>query len=119
LARRNGKLDARHKIKVIDYSDSQGFAFGFSCGLCGFEWRAERVPFVIAGLGDKLDDRDVELLWKEEHERQYEMMKRNAAIEFNKCPECGSWVCDECFFVDYGDLTDFCKLCIEEIKHVG
>ena len=117
--RRIGKLDIQSKIKVIDYSDKDGFQFGFTCGICGFEWRSERIPFVLKGFGNNLDEKDIELLWKEERLRQFEMIKTDASIEFNKCPACGTWVCDECFFVDYGDKTDFCKECIEEIKNVS
>jgi len=110
-------LETQTKIKVIDYSDKKGFEFGFICDLCGCEWRSERIPFKLNGFSKNLDEKDIELLWRDERNRKLEMIISEAVIEFNKCPECGAWVCDNCFFVDEGELTDFCKECIEEIKH--
>ena len=114
---RTGKLSEQAKIKVTDYSDENGFEFGFKCEHCGFEWRSERIPFKVNDISENLDTKDIELLWKDEKKRKFEMVVSDAVIEFNKCPECGAWVCDNCFFVDEGDLTDFCLDCIAEIKH--
>jgi hypothetical protein len=84
------------------------------CELCGFEWRSESISFDTGGLAWNLDEKDVKLLWEAEHREYYDRMKTEAAIEFNKCPLCGTWVCDDCFFVDSGDVTDICVECIEE-----
>jgi hypothetical protein len=65
-----------------------------------------------------LSEEDIKMLWREERVRLYELIKTEAAIEFNKCPECGTWVCDDCFFVDCSVMTDYCLECIEEIKRV-
>jgi predicted Zn-ribbon and HTH transcriptional regulator len=112
---RTGKLD--RQVRVVDYSDENGFEFGFTCDHCGFEWRSERIPFKLSGFSENLDETDRELLWNDEKRRKFEMIFSEAVIEFNKCPECGAWVCDDCFFVDEGELTDFCIECIEELKH--
>jgi hypothetical protein len=112
-----GELEKKTKIKIIDYSDENGFRFGFICDHCGFEWLSECIPFKLNGYPENLDEKDRELLWKDEKKRNLEMVISEAVIEFNKCPECGAWVCDNCFFVDAGELTDFCKTCVEEFLH--
>jgi len=109
-------LEKQKTIIGTDYSDETGFEFGFSCGICGFEWRSERIPYDIDNMFENLDEKDRELLWKEERQKCFDQIKMDAAIEFNKCPECGTWVCDDCFYVDGGDLTDFCVECIEVMK---
>ena len=110
------KTDKLNTIKAIDYSDETGFSFGFVCGLCGFEWRSEHVPFKINFIADILDDNEKHLIWEEERLRVYDQVKIEAAIQFNKCPECGIWVCDHCFYVADEEFTDFCVECVEESR---
>jgi len=110
------KNDNMNTIKVIDYSDETGFAFGFVCGLCGFEWRTDHVPFRINYIAEVLDKQELDLLWEEERARVYDQVKIEAAIQFNKCPECGIWVCDDCFYVAEAEITDFCLECLEEFR---
>ena len=109
----NAKLNT---ITVKDYSDETGFAFGFTCGLCGYEWRSAHVPFDHSNVAEVLDDREKALLWTEDREKAFENAKTDAAIEFNRCPDCGTWVCDDCFYVTDEVLTDFCKECIDRLK---
>ena len=114
---RTDKLNERVKLKFTDYSDENGFEFGFACDRCGYEWRSERIQFKLNGFSENLDKMDIELLWNEEKRKLFDMIINEAVIEFNKCPDCGAWVCDDCFFVDEGEVTDYCKECIEEFKH--
>ena len=117
FAEKSEKQNKQIKLRVVDYSDEKGFRFGFVCDHCGFEWKSERIEFKLNGFSENLDEMDKELLWKEEKKRKLEMLINEAVIEFNKCPECGAWVCDNCFFVDESEITDFCKECVEEHIH--
>ena len=63
-----------------------------------------------------LNGEDLKMLRDEYHSRAFEAAREDAAIEFNKCPMCGTWVCDECFYVADGTLTDVCTNCIEDMK---
>ena len=108
--------DKWNTIEVIDRSDETGFEFGFICGICGYEWTSERVPFDFRFATMNLDEMDRELLWGEGFRRAFERAKEDAAIEFNRCPECGTWVCDNCFFVTDEELTDVCVDCVKGDK---
>ena len=108
------KTDKLNKIKVVDYSDDAGFVFGFVCANCGYEWRSERQPFKT--LEYDADETERKLHWVAEKRKAYDLAKQDAAIEFNKCPECESWVCDDCFYVTDEDFTDFCIECVEDMK---
>ena len=107
----------RHKtIIVVDHSDRDGFQFGFVCGLCGCEWESDYTPFDPKCIVGNLDETDRDLLWREDLRKSLETAKEDAAIEFNRCPECGTWVCDGCFYISDTDCTDICNICIESIK---
>ena len=108
--------DKLNTITVKDYSDENGFAFGFRCGLCGYEWRSEHVPFTPSAESEVLDEKSQALLWTGSRTAAYDAAKQEAAVEFNRCPDCGTWVCDNCFYVTEEELTDFCKECIEKLK---
>lgn len=110
------KTDKLNTITVKDYSDESGFKFGFSCGLCGYEWQSEFVPFDHSNVAEVVDEKERALLWTEDRTKAYDAAKEDAAIEFNRCPDCGTWVCDDCFYVTDEELTDFCKECIEIVK---
>ena len=101
---------------MVDYSDDTGFTFGFTCGLCGYEWVSDRVAFNQEEARANLNEVDLKMLWDECHGKAFEAAREDAAIEFNKCPRCGTWVCDECFYVTGEIITDLCTNCIEEIK---
>ena len=101
-----------NKIKVVNYSDEKGFEFGFVCGLCEYEWHSERVNFDYGIIDENLDIKDISFLWQEELQKAYNKAKLDAAIEFNRCPTCGTWVCNDCFYVTHGELTDYCLNCI-------
>ena len=109
--------DKLNTIIVKDESDEAGFSFVFKCGLCGYEWRSAHVPFDFSHIAEIAnDEKEQALFWVEEREKAYNAAKENAAIEFNRCPDCGTWVCDNCFYVTDEELTDFCKECIEKLK---
>ena len=103
-------------IIVYDYSDDTGFEFGFACGLCGYRWTNKRIPFDLGNLSDIQDKKELELLRAEERRKAYEQARQEAATQFNRCPECGIWVCDECFYVANEEFTDYCMECVEELR---
>ena len=109
-------IDKLNTIIVKDYSDEAGFAFIFKCGLCGYEWHSTYVPFDFTTVADVMDEMERTLLWVEDHAKAYDAAKQSAAIEFNRCPDCGTWVCDNCFYVTEDYVTDYCKECIEKVK---
>ena len=107
--------DNHNTIKVVDYSDERAFEFGFICGLCGHEWRSERISFDYEKIADNLDIKDISFLWADEFQKAYNKAKLDAAIELNRCPTCGTWVCNDCFYVTNGEVTDFCLNCLEVV----
>ena len=62
------------------------------------------------------DAKDLTKLWDEYRLKAFEAAREDAAVEFNKCPMCGTWVCDDCFYVADETLTDVCTNCIQGMK---
>ena len=100
--------------QFADYSEAGQFAFGFYCDRCGAEWKSVPVGFSAAGFRQPLEEPVRSMLWNQQHKEAYERANNEAMFYFNRCPVCGSWVCDECFHVESSSHTDICKRCREK-----
>lgn len=97
--------------KMSDHSKESAFSFSFFCDICGKEWRSKHLSFSgndEIGAFEKIN----QLIWQCEHDAAYERAVHEVMLEFNHCPKCGKWVCQDCFHVRSHDLTDFCIECL-------
>jgi hypothetical protein len=91
-----------------DYSGAESFSFGFSCDICGKEWKSPVTPFETDGMAIEHEEART-LLWAKEHSAAFEQANLEAHIQFNLCPLCGKWVCDSCFVEK--EQSDVCREC--------
>ena len=95
----------------LDHSDSGQFSFSFFCDICGKEWLSPKKPFT-GGICNRVEnDEALRLLWGNEHRAAFDEAHVEAHTQFNRCPKCNSFVCDECF--NFGDVEyiGLCKNC--------
>jgi hypothetical protein len=97
--------------KFTDHSTTDSFAFSFHCDCCGRAWRSAALAFSHEGFALPMDEKVRAMLWTEQHKNAYERANCEAISHFNHCPECGRWVCDDCFFVSEAEHTDICRQC--------
>ena len=61
------------------------------------------------------------LLWAHEHRKAFEQANLEAHLQFNRCPSCGKWVCDDCFCIEVEKGRVCSDCCYKEdnceIKH--
>lgn len=95
---------------ITDHSTNDSFKFCFHCDVCGKKWQS---PLHYSSKKVEILDKSVlALLWQSEHDAAYERANLEAIRNFNRCPKCGSLVCNECFTLDSGsDGGDLCKVC--------
>ena len=98
--------------KYADYSTLEGFSFGFFCDKCEKEWRSVRYDFNPGGFALPMDPTVHEMLWNNQHKEAYERVSREASLAFNRCPACGRWVCNACFFLSETGASDICRDCL-------
>ncbi len=53
------------------------------------------------------------LMWKVEHDAAYERANTEAVLNFNRCPQCGQRVCDDCF----AEFEIVCLKCEVQIQN--
>ncbi len=94
--------------KYYDCSTNEYFKFTFFCDTCGLQWQSERYPFSLNAMNPQTECEKTAhgIMWKVEHDAAYERANMEAIMHFNRCPECGKRVCDDCFSV-------FDDICIE------
>lgn len=95
--------------KYKDHSTEAFFRFSFYCDECGSVWTSEKYPYSLrnsppSGPGEK---RARIMLWKAEHDAAYERSNTEAMFHFNRCPQCGKKVCDDCF----SEFDSVCRNC--------
>lgn len=96
--------------KYCDCSTENSFSFSFFCEDCESEWKSEGYPFSLANTPslDVTQEKARDILWTTEHDAAYERANNEALFHFNKCPECGRRVCDNCFS-PFDDVCEKCK----------
>jgi hypothetical protein len=92
-----------------DYSDAESFSFGFSCDICGKEWKSPVVPFGTDFTTIELEE-GRQMIWAQEHRAAFEQANLEAHLEFNLCPICGKRVCGSCFCFEKKNI-DVCNEC--------
>ena len=97
--------------KSIDRSDSRGFSFGFFCDRCGKEWRSRTMAFTAGGFTAIEHEDARQLLWEQEHRAAFNEANPEAHLQFNRCPQCGRRVCDDCFCIENDEFGGACKDC--------
>jgi hypothetical protein len=98
--------------KSTDHSDRERFFFSFFCDCCGKEWISQIMAFRTAGLTAIDHEEARQLLWQQEHKVAFEQANMDARLQFNRCPLCGRWVCNECFDsqeIQHGGICKECK----------
>ena len=95
-----------------DRSAMKEFSFGFFCDLCEKEWQSARYDFNPGNLSEPLDAEVFQLLWNDQRKAAFERANRDASFVFNRCPECGRWVCKECFYLAEAGISDICTDCL-------
>jgi hypothetical protein len=98
--------------KSTDHSDRESFSFSFFCDRCGKEWVSQTAAFT-AGCFTAIDHEDArQMLWQQEHKEAFEQANLDARLQFNRCPVCGRWVCNECFDcleIQHGGVCKDCE----------
>ena len=95
---------------ITDHSDTEHFSFSFFCDQCGKEWISEEKLF-SGGVCDRVQNNTaLLLLWSNEHRIAFEEASLEARVQYNRCPKCGNWVCDDCFNLG----ADVCRRCEAE-----
>ena len=97
--------------KTADYSRQDTFQFGFFCDNCGKEWKSQPVQFTTGGLTTVEFDDAMKLLWAHERRTALEQANLDARMKFNRCANCGEWVCDDCFDQDEKKQDGLCAKC--------
>jgi hypothetical protein len=96
--------------KSIDRSDTGHFSFSFFCDRCEKEWLSLEKPF-SGGICSRVEKNEaLKLLWGNEHRTAFDEAQLEAHTQFNRCPLCNKWVCDDCFCLD-GIKGGVCKDC--------
>ena len=99
--------------RTTDHSDQKGFSFSFFCDLCGKEWRSPVKPFMGGDCTIVEHDEALKLLWANDHRAAFEEANLEAHFHFNNCPQCGKWVCNDCFPVEDKKSDEVCVGCKE------
>ena len=86
--------------KTIDHSDTGRFSFSFFCDRCGKEWVSQEKEFSQGGFTVVESDEALKLLWAHEHRTAFDEASLDARMQFNRCPKCDRWVCDNCFCIE-------------------
>jgi hypothetical protein len=97
--------------RTIDRSDSSSFSFSFLCDRCSKKWESQTVPFNNGGFTVIENDEGRKLLWADKHRTAFNEANLEARLHFNRCSECGSWVCEDCLAPDTGKPGFNCKDC--------
>ena len=105
----NKKMSKPLTQRSADYSGAEFFSFGLFCDICEKEWRSPVVSFETGGMVIEHEEART-LLWAKEHSAAFEQANLEAHLQFNLCPVCGKWVCEECFVTGRGD-SEACKKC--------
>jgi len=96
--------------KYLDQSDETAFSFIFYCDICHKPWKSTSIPFSLSsdkkGLWQRFL-RHFSPAWDREHEDAFERANREAMFYFNRCQDCGLWVCDD----DFSEEMDQCIQC--------
>jgi hypothetical protein len=99
--------------KSIDRSDTGNFSFSYFCDRCGKEWASLEKPFSGGFCNRVKKNEALKLLWANEHRSAFDEAQLEAHAQFNRCPQCGKWVCDDCFCLE-GKNGGECKDCKEK-----
>ena len=97
--------------KFTNISTEDGFQFVFQCDRCGAGAPSEKYKFSTDHFKPQLRDRARALVWTRQHDEAFERANNEARSDFNICPVCGRRVCDNCFYVSPGLVTDVCLDC--------
>jgi len=104
-------------VKCADRSTLEEFSFSFFCDLCGKEWQSARYGFHAGDFAAPLDPKVFQLLWSAQHNAAFERANQDASYAFNRCPVCGRWVCEACFYLAETGISDICMDCLGEHNH--
>ena len=99
----------------VDYSDRENFSFSFFCDCCGKEWESSPRPFFPGEFAAPEHEGIRRLLLAMERRSAFEQANSEAFLHFNKCSECGRWVCDECFYEEGRENYGLCRECSENL----
>ena len=101
--------------KYEDHSTDRYFRFVFYCDECGMAWESEHYPFSMrdASLENEGEKKARVLMRKAEHDAAYERANTEAVLNFNRCPQCGQRVCDDCF----AEFEIVCLKCEVQIQN--
>jgi len=97
--------------RTTDHSDQNSFSFSFFCDLCGKEWVSQPIPFTSGGFTAVDHEATRQLLWEQEHHAAFEEANLEAHMQFNRCPQCGRWVCNDCFRIEEKKDDEVCVDC--------
>ena len=102
--------------KTVDHSNKECYAFSFYCDRCGKVWRSEETSFEAANNFEIESSEACSLLWAQERRIAFERANLEAQFHFNHCPDCGRWVCDDCFRPLGSEKCDLCCDCEKDSK---
>jgi len=97
--------------KITDHSTLEVFSFSFFCDNCEKEWKSPSALFESGSLTSIEHEEARKIIWAQEHKIAFEKANLEAHFHFNCCPDCKSWVCDECFNTEEKENFGRCKKC--------
>ncbi len=92
--------------RITDLSTPAEYRFVFHCDICGASWESDPVKSITPE--PNLDTR------ARDHEAAYERANLEAMRQFNRCPICKRFVCNECFLEL--PVRDVCMVCAKQVE---
>ena len=90
-----------------DLSTPESFQFVLYCDRCGKMWESDIYSFNLHGFELPMDERIHSMIWNQQHEEAYERANCEAGMWFNRCPSCGSRICDDCLESELSEHSGF------------
>jgi hypothetical protein len=100
--------------RSTDHSDAGHFSFSFYCDKCAKEWVSPVQPFTGGVCTNVEHGEALKLLWANEYRTAFTEANLDARMQFNRCPVCGRWVCDDCFDFEVVRGGEVCRECNEQ-----
>ena len=81
--------------------DRDIFCFYAKCSVCGTRFLGQRLPLLLRrkALLPRLKNGNGGI-WQKMYNRSMANSVRELSLQFNRCLNCGQWICDECFDID-------------------
>lgn len=97
--------------KIIDRSDECRFSFEIKCEICSRVYKTLPLPY------NPHSEHGAQNGWVIAHKLAYVQAVREFTDNLSFCPECGRFICDNCFLICHA--ADICMDCAERLGMSG